>query len=346
MLLTVANKALATTRVESLPQKPAKGAPFPEAIRKRILNSTVMLKGSGRQARQGLFTGSGVIFKVDVTTVYLVTAAHNAQLWSGTPPGDWKNYLSGGQNTFARKVSIYYGNGDLSWESEATKSAAIKTIAIPAPAGTCGQEADCLYDLMVITSTDAAFVTFAKDRVFGGQSVDDIKKAVEREGKAVIKTPDAFLDSKKYYFVQLGHGEVEEIREKQWLDEAKKIKKQTLDKVTCENGTNMTKGKLHYRLTDPNFKQIKELYEQEADEGEDPAYGKTSNVIALSASKSSSTAPGDSGGPLYAVDKSYTGAYLLGVTCGADLMAAKTPSTAFKNCVSTSVVPYWKTIFA
>jgi hypothetical protein len=108
----------------------------------------------------------------------------------------------------------------------------------------------------------------------------------------------------------------------------------------------VTAKALQYRLATPVFKKSKSAFDQVAGEGEEPAYDEYANAILLHGYQSGCTATGDSGGPLYAVDKKFEGVYLLGVTTGSDVMEAKTVSKkVFRNDVSTSIAPYFNSIF-
>jgi hypothetical protein len=83
------------------------------------------------------------------------------------------------------------------------------------------------------------------------------------------------------------------------------------------------------------------VYNQTADVGSSPAYFEYADTLWLQGRKSSTTAEGDSGGPLYAVDKDMDEVYLLGVTTGADMMAAeRVTKRVFRNVISTSIARY------
>ena len=348
MILTKFEKEFSTKWVESIPKGP-KGEPFPLAIQKRILNSAVRLSG-------GSLNGSGVIFNVKLNSVSIVSAAHNAMVLAGveTPPQNWADLLAG-QNGFKNKVKIFYGDGNATFNSLANKSAPITTVTVPKLDEACGQRANCLYDLMVITSTDVNLQKYAIEKVFGGTwsadanklraAVETINKAIKAEAAVVKDSPNALLSRKKYYFVQLGFGDTEDDKRKnQWLSDGK-IAQSDVATVKCENAANVIAQRLQYRWTYPHSSQVASLYEQSAAPNEDPAYSESCCAISIGGSKSSSSAPGDSGGPLYAIDKQYNGVYLIGVNCGADMKPSKKISHPFSNCVATSVAPYWKNKF-
>ncbi len=341
MLLTVDNKNAATSLVENDPNHTN---PFPDAIRKRILNSTVRIYGTAKGGG-ATFSGSGVIFLVDSTTAYILTAAHNLLVWAGLtdPPDKWSDYTS----SFARAMTIAYGNQDMTFDKAPTGSAAGNKNSVDSPpdqAGACAARTPCLYDLLLIKSTDANLRSYTKQYVFGDESFDDINSQVSGEASKVINHQGSLLYlGNHYHYVQLGYGKTQDARDIEWIDDDK-IKQKEI-KGYCQYGTNMHTNRLHYRLTTPSFSVTQSLYNQTADVDDPPAYSEYTDAIWLLGRKSSTTAEGDSGGPLYAVSKDMKTVYLLGVTTGADMKAAQTISKAFRNVISTSVKRYLKIRF-
>ncbi len=347
MLLTVDNKKAATRLVENVENNPNAGGyvtPFPDAIRKRILNSTVRIYGTSK-AGKSLFSGSGVIFLVDSKTTYILTAAHNIMMWAGLtdPPTNWSGYTS----SFAQAMSIAYGKQDMTFDKTPTGKSASNKNSVDAPpdqTGACAARTPCLYDLLLIKSTDTNLRSYAQQYVFGGESFDDINSQVRGEASEVINHLGSLLYLGNHcHYVQLGYGKTQDARYIEWID-SNKIKQKEI-KGYCEYGTNMHEYYLQYRLTTPCFSVTQSVYNQTAEAGDPPAYSEYTDAIWLLGRKSSTTASGDSGGPLYAVSKDMKTVYLLGVTTGADMKAAQTISKAFRNVISTSVKRYLKIRF-
>jgi hypothetical protein len=359
MILSKAEYLNATQLIESKPEPPKKGSPFPAQIKRRILNSTVKLTG-------GLLNGSGVIFNVKYDSVSIVSAAHNIQAFKGANqprPNNWRTLLDG-QNGFIAKVKIWFGKDDLSFDSTAAGQANIDSAAVPATPGTCNNRQNCLYDLMVITSKDDKLLKYAVEKVFGGTWYDDVNKlkaeidkinqAVKAEATVVKDKPTSLLVKKKYYFVQLGFGEIGDKRTEYLVytaptDPAKgKIRKKTpLNKAECAGEVTVHRLNLQYRLTAPLNLKIQSMFNHDGGEevGQLATFEENASGISIVGNRSSSSAPGDSGGPLYAVDKNFAAVYLIGVTCGADLKPSAKVCKPYTNCVSTSVAPYWKDKF-
>ncbi|HKY03383.1 MAG TPA: hypothetical protein VJQ56_00765, partial [Blastocatellia bacterium] len=126
MLFTKATKQAAIRMVEGEQQHPS---PLPDATRKRILNSTIKFYGNTKNKQKDkkgneayeVFKGSGVIYMLDANRVYILTAAHNVQLWAipEDPATNWNNFAS----LFAKAVTIGYGNRDMSFNSPPTGNA-------------------------------------------------------------------------------------------------------------------------------------------------------------------------------------------------------------------------------
>jgi hypothetical protein len=358
MILSKAEFLNATQLIESKPEPPKKGFPFPAPIKRRILNSTVKLTG-------GQLNGSGVIFNVKADSVSIVTAAHNAYLFKGLkkPPNDWNSVL-GGQNGFIKKVNIWFGADDLKFDSATTGSAPISEAFIPTPPGTCENRQGCLYDLMIVRSKDDSLRKYAVEKVFGGTwsndantlkaEIDKINATVKAEATVVKDKPTSLLVKKSYYFVQLGFGEIGDKRTEYLVYTAPndpnigKIRKKTvLNKAGCAGEVTVHRLNLQYRLTAPLNLEIQSMFNHDGGEevGQLATFEENVSGISILGSRSSSSAPGDSGGPLYAVDKKYGAVYLIGVTCGADLKPSKKIGRPYSNCVAVSVAPYWKDKF-
>jgi hypothetical protein len=339
MLLTKANMngAIALVEGPSVNNSPV----FPDAIRKRVLNSTVKLNATGKD-KVSNFIGSGVIFDLDSTYVWVLTAAHNVGVWAKPedPTTNWPQYAS----QFGAAIKIGYGGSvDMKFNLGVPIYSAKEknTVDEPPLQNLCGNQAGCLYDVLIIKSSDPGLRTWAQQFVFGGQAISAINAQVQKEYAAIRDRPDTFLDSKSYYFVQLGYGKVMDDRTGAKIVKNQVVKGQKLVRL-CESGMSMAAGNLQYRLTNPSIKQSCTMYDLSADTGQAPAYNVYVNAISTAGRVSSTTAEGDSGGPLYAVDKAFNTAYLLGVTSGADMLPQPSATLkVFRNVISASTAPYF-----
>jgi hypothetical protein len=352
MLLTRVNKEAATSLVEDAPHVEGSN-PFPEAIRKRVLNSTVKLSMT-KKTKNELFFASGVIFKVDQSYTYILTAAHNVLAWAGANslPADWADDVT----TFGAQVKISYGSTDMTFNKDPTgHTTPGNTVATLALQNECGNREGCLYDVMLLKSSDQQLRTYAKKWVFGNATYSDIAERVSAEVTTVRAGIAPLLDRRSYYFVQLGYGRTMDERDRETIENGR-IKTEKLKRRT-EPGFGMKELTLHYRLALPNFKAVGSAFRQTAGDGEAPEYMEYIDAVSLKGPISSTTAVGDSGGPLYAIKKGYpfkkeegkeivyTGVYLLGVTTGADMRDSRSVSRwVFRTCNSTSLEPHFKRI--
>jgi hypothetical protein len=360
MLLTLDNGDAAKVLFEKPAEEEQNNtSQFPGLIRKRILNSTIKLTGSssGSSTRKGGFIASGAIFTVERGSVTILSAAHNLMVWGGVskPPTNWKTLEDG----FMNEVNIRFGSGssqdkDMTFDTDPTGTAPIHSVTVckigPPLEAPCGSRAGCVYDVVVIKSRHAGLVTFAKKLVFNDLDYDDIAKKTRAEATEVITRTSVLLDLRQYYHIQLGYGAISETRYGDTTDDSGKIVKKKVGPKSCEPRKSgvpwVHKHCLHYRIARPSNKEVQSYFNQDSDEGEDPAYSEWPSAISLSGLCGSTTAPGDSGGPLYAVDKKMANVYLLGVTTGVDMYPTKKISNrAFRNVLSTSIAPYLKTVY-
>jgi hypothetical protein len=353
---------LATRRVEGKPGVPAAGPKFSDNIRNRLIHSAVKLGGTGWDGQSSV-NCSGVIYKVDKDYVYIVSAAHNIMVWAGLkkPPENWTGYIDGDQQHpgFKTRITISYGT-NLTFNVAPSGQQPANIFSVKAPEVNFEVEQytfDSFYDLIDITSKDSTLRAYAKKYVFADASYDEIAKTVADEAKEVAKSPSAFLDVKKHFYVQLGYGNNEDERSSEKVNNH--LIQATAVTKTCERTDKndnsslliLKKNTLHYRLTTPSYKTIRSMFNQEAKAESEPDFVEYAEAICLTGRLSSTTAKGDSGGPLYAVSRTGDKAYLLGVTSGADYSiynqtAEKMVSRRiFRNCVSTSVAPYWAEAF-
>jgi hypothetical protein len=361
-------KDLSTGFVEN---NPATEPHLPDATRNKILNSTVRLFApsydSSNQNYPDMY-GSGVIFNVQGNAVQVLTALHNVLVWKNlkTPPDDPSKLLS----DFGEKLKVFYGNGNMSFNAQAAGNKCEKnTVTIP-DVEVCYEcvsklqpKSPCYYDLALISCEKSEFVTYANNFVLGADYKFDAKVAGLITGvEAVFK--------KKYACVQLGYGDREEKRPKLIFNKDQNKMEQVFQviplspkapagteptkiqvfekRVSAPTSQNMTKYNLHYRVAKFENLETHCMFNQEATgKGGDqtPAYVAYPHAYVLTTNGGTS-APGDSGGPVYIIDVAdLTKVYLLGVTTGSDMEASEVPPTKrFYNDIVTSVLPYFETL--
>lgn len=378
MIMTNERKTASTNFVENQQAQPH----LPDATRKRILNSTVKLYVDAFDKNHGFLHASGVIFNVQGNYVQILTAAHNLLVWRGLtqPPEDWAELAK----SFQEKLTVNYGPNDMTFNSQPTGKCKADKVEIPPveiPYNEClsKKKSPCLYDLALITCIDNKLVTYAKG--FLGQNYD-----FQGQLKALLEATKGALKKKDYAYIQLGYGLRSEERSKVmvldqntkmleyvWLNpQTKKYVKVRYNKdnkkwewfnkgedkwvpedkanpkvfMKCEPDIkDMTEYFLHYRGTAPQNESLTGMFDLESKAGEVEAYTKYPYVIELGTNGGTS-AKGDSGGPLYAVNRAdMTKVYLLGVTTGSDLQTDESPpppDKLFSNDISTSVIPYYE----
>ena len=321
----------------------------------------------------GALTASGVIFNEKQNTIEILTAAHNILISEkqDLPPadGNWTQLA----NAFAGKLEIGYGpagsqfNGAIGNDSKCDKENSTIEVVVPQIATNCGDDKQCFYDVAVITCKSNDLGAFA--RTFLGDNYN-----LKRDADYISKSGDVFLDKTKYMHLQLGYGLVTETRSKQSLvDELDNKDKPTgkklvkLDAVVSKQSgmaaNVMAAGNLHYRIAASKAKALDCFYDQIAKKDKEPDYTGNCSAFELTADAGSTSAPGDSGGPVYAVEFTkddvydqagekivnrifnFSGeAFLMGVTTGSDMETAKKPaSQLFQNEIITSVIEYLKT---
>ena len=357
MILTAERKIKSVGFVENSPANTdASKVHLPDATRKRILNSAVKLFATADDPKDKdspNVNASGVIFSVEGNNVKILTALHNILMWKklSAPPQDWSTVLT----DFGAKMTVYYGNGDLTFNSEVLTNKCKKaqnkdpiTVTVPLVPGVTAcvstMKSPSMYDLALITCADSSFAAYAKNSVLGA----DFKFQEQLTG--LISGTEATL-KKKHVCVQLGYGVLKETRTRlSYHAKSKKlvqVNDQKPNPVTqeSEQGAGMTAYHLHYRATVLKNAESTCVFNLETAAGEAPSYMGYSDAFVVSANGGTS-APGDSGGPLYIIDATdMTKAFLLGVTTGSDMEAAETPPAGvFVNDISTSVLPYFESL--
>ena len=349
MILTASTKKVATDLVEKK---------LEAAARNRILYSAVKLFATGYtppgQRKLGDFNGSGVIVNVETRNnkkvVTILSAMHNVMSWSQTKAIP-NNDLIG---KFAAATTIKWVKSDAAFNSEPKG----ETNKAPVP-GTqitdqCGQRNLCFYDLLVLECEDEALYDFAYENVFA-----KAEDTIGGEANAICGqsgvAESRLLKRAQYDYLQLGYGKITEARTKQKIDkDTKKLVAPTIPDdtyvATAAQAAGMEEYHLHYRLTSLKSEQFASAFDQttalpKPNNQAAPTYQEYVHALLHTGKTTNTSAPGDSGGPMYAINKDDPSKlFLLGITSGADMQLAKKPAyVAFKNCVSTSVGPYMRT---
>lgn len=333
----ILSKATETASVAAL-------ARMPSFLRTLIQNSSVKLEGSHGRVR---FNGSGAILFRDATNTWIVTAKHNLYILNdNTDAPPWDEALV---TRFRDSIRIYY-DGPMAYGKEPARVANITSI-VPIPKDTA-RPWD--YDVMILKSTDGPLREFATINAVGNpfdRTRDDYAEIWK--DREYLTTAGQYLERRGQHFLQTGYGRITESFEV-------RVKKKTETIVIPpapsegEARAGNALGALQFRTTMPMATATTTVYSQR---GRTTAYDRFDQAFQVTANENSSTAPGDSGGPLFAVrehvdsdpSKSFWRLYLIGVTTGADMATAATPcptgTTLRSNNVVTSLEHAYNTLF-
>lgn len=291
------------------------------AVSSLLLNSSVRLRGN--TPKDADFYGSGAMLFAspsDKSTV-VVTAKHNLEIYMEAGP---RPDIEKAAASFQTNVKIYY-EAEMKFNSEPSQVANITDINL-VKADSSG---DWDYDVVILKSDDPT--------LFGISSKNPIYPIGDK-----VKKPayfDVVANQKKYlskgstddphYFIQTGFGNIRDT-----------VQGKNLPPDDEKAGDNKLGG-LQYRTTEPLAATTTTVYFQE---GETTKYVPYDRAIQLSADATSSTARGDSGGPLflsYFQKGAGWGLYLIGVTTGGDMETSRKPcppkGTLVVNNISTSL---------
>jgi hypothetical protein len=289
-----------------------KFAALPATIKTAIQNTSIRLIDSA-----GRFNGSGVIvYTDDQDNTTIATAKHLLYSLAGAAqPPAWNTKL---ETDFKAGVTIKYDTA-MAFNKNPGQSATIDTVTSVTP----DAQAPWDYDVMILTSTDANLAVFARTNFV-------YAKNNSGADRGFLTKPERYLNKTNQTFVQTGFGANREDAE----DKLKtKMPKANL-------GTNNS-GCLQYRFPELIASATVTVYSQRSN---DPSkYDTGIDAIQSVASPDDSTAPGDSGGGLFVVNRlaSVDRFFLIGVSTGADHATARTPCPSGGalrvNTISTSL---------
>lgn len=270
------------------------------------------LRGSGVALSAPPFNTSGVIFGFTTAgSTLILTAKHNL-LRGVNYPEDKKPAPSTLVGPFCAAAAIFYGARD--FETRVPLSAPLdqgadnggNTKIFGNPANNNWD-----YDVMLLKSSDAGLLAQARQ-----YAVVKTLKDVEALLQTIANPGLALKRMDTHVYIQVGFGYSN----------------------TAMKDTDKFVGKFQVRYTSPLVSAVAErVYSYDEEAGVD---GITTNVVRLAANDENSSAPGDSGGPLFLLDianRASTVVSLLGVTLGAN--QSLTPRTVVPDepiTVSTS----------
>jgi hypothetical protein len=294
-------------------------AKLPSNLTKQMKNASVMLSGTGAT---GPFIASGVILYVDLQKqnpkqleVYIVTAKHSLWVRQGLkdPPSDDPSKLA---SAFQKAMMICYDD-NMAFGSTPKQQAAISEIVLVDADAAKGWE----YDVMILKSVDPKLLLFAQTNcVYTPPLTPEVKKW--------LWTRKNYLQRERNSFIQTGFGAIRDEVGKEFLP---------IDK----EGTSTNKYQtLQYRFTEPTSTSTTIVFNNLSNHS---GYYKLQQAIQIKADANDSTAPGDSGGPLFLLSSDQEGPnlYLIGVTSGADMATSERecpkPPSLRENCVVTTL---------
>lgn len=297
-------------------------------IREELLKTTVLLS-----TLQGF--GSGVILGVDGTKAYILTAKHNLYTLDGQPgPIDKSTQLPKKPSDYAVSgysggIKIGYGPTALLQRPANPPNGATAEVTGFNFANVTDSGNSWTHDAMLFECTNTDFYNFVNtNRFIKKANYDQYKKGLD-----LIKSKYQLLDRSKFDYIQLGYGAAR----------AKDMDIDT-DNYTDYDKRIQCKQSVPYAATPaPGL-----LYEPRSKDRDRSKWRSMSDAVELSASNTKSTAPGDSGGPLFAINKTNKTKYaLVGVTGGANFFSeeSKLRNPPSDRVIHNNDVTYWHEIF-
>lgn len=296
------------------------------AVQAPLLNATVLLQS-------GEAFASGVILGVDDTKAYILTAKHNLFVLAGqlTPidkstkaPKKPSDYTLTDYGRLGIQIG-YRPTALLNPPEDPPKTAPAQVTGFNF-AEVTGSADSWTYDAMLFECTNPAFYTFVNTNRF-------IKKAnysLYQRGLDRVKGRYQLLERSRFSHIQLGYGLARDANMAINRDNYTSYEK----KIQCKQSHPATVTTAPVTLYEPNTKETDRT-----------KWRQVSHAIELDADNTKSTAPGDSGGPLFAIkDDKFL---LVGVTSGANFYSeeSKLTSPPTERSINNNVVTYWQQIF-
>lgn len=292
---------------------------LPGPIKAIIQNSSVKL--SGGTPKGSTFTRSGVILCQRDSETWVLTAKHNLFIFNDKKdPPPWDDDLL---TPFRASAKIYYDE-KMAFGKEPTREAAITSIEPVFQNGTM----DWSYDVMIVKSKDAGLCQFAKSNAV-------YREALATNQKDYLKKSRWYQSTSSRTFIVTGFGEPSDKSDNGGTP------------LPRGEAGGTKKGALQYRIALPRAAKTTSVFLQHHDKKK---YTEFRAAIQLDANERDSTAPGDSGGPLFVVFYDKTAAihrlHLIGVTTGSDMAASAipcpSPAKLRDNNVSTSLELFYQ----
>jgi hypothetical protein len=294
-----------------------------------LLNATVHLSTATGNA-------SGVILGVnkDDTTAYVLTARHCLFTLAGKKSPEDKQPNQYPLTGYANGIKIKYGpfERDELYKTPAGGPALVSAINFASTDNTSWQ-----YDIVIFESTNEAFITFAKANRF-------IKSQEDVDNYGTILRPKSgslpLLNKRDYNFIQLGYGAN--------IDPDWRTKRMDISAYDTTDPT----GKIQCKESVPEATTTMPGSVFNVDRNTRPDKWLTYiNTCQMTADRTNSTGPGDSGGPLFSVSRRTPASFfLVGLTTGANFFS----DTSYKTDPSlapsdidyrNNVVTYWDTLY-
>ena len=307
------------------------------------LASVKLAKGNGEPV------GSGVLlyFKApeNTETAYVITAKHLLYTYRGekdrpeAAPRDCVDRLAG--DCYVHYVTEPGGRF--------ARARVTGVVLLGEKTETAGE---WTYDVMLVTSTDTHLVEHAKSNWIAGLNAGHVYPTIVK-GESIFLSRKAKAGYDEITLVQTGFGKVSEKLKKEDKKSGRKQRKPEEETLTLPVGSsgNYKEGAFQFRIAEPAGNAATTFYDSlEHSPLERFPFGR---VVELKADPTNSTAPGDSGGPLFAVARQYRSmwsVYVVGITTGSDMTTNPNgpefpgPEEWRVNDIVTSLVPAYGTL--
>jgi hypothetical protein len=297
-------------------------------INPQLLKTTVLLS-----TLQGY--GSGVILGVNGTKAYILTAKHNLFILAGqsTPihkdtqlPKKPSEYVL---SDYSGGIKIGYGPTALLQSPENPPNAATAPVTAINFADVAESGDSWTYDAILLECTNTDFYNFVNTNRF----INKANYAGYKSALRLIRGKYQLLDRTKFDYIQLGYGDARAKDMDIDVDNYTSYEK----KIQCKQSVPVA------ATPSPGL-----VFEPRSKDRDRSKWRRMSEAVELIASNTSSTAPGDSGGPLFAIGKTNKTKFaLVGVTSGANFFSEETKlrNPPSDRVIHNNDVTYWHEVF-